>query len=407
MGCRRGWIRACVTSCPPSCGWDLWFIAGYGLATVLGAGLMLVLARSAVAKRWARFGMFAAITAVLADLFENLFLWLAVRGTATTVRLASTGSTRPSVPRGDQVLRRPSGAGHPRGCRRADRVPGRAVPRPPGAPATCSRPGRRRRPVRSWRATPGSPRPARRPTRSRTRRSPHRWARGYHVPSCGCEPTDPDGAVTGICLSGGGIRRASVALGALQCAVVARRRSSPARPIWCRSPAAGTPPAPSNRCSPRRAGRRARNPDTNVLSGRTASTAFLPGLRPEEDHLRRHTSYLAVVAQGAAAGAGAVGPAPAAHPGPALRTRDPPLGGGRAALRLRAAHRACPPVAGPGPLMDDIAPPPSRCRDPGRCGRWASSPAWRSRSGWCPSTRARATGRSRRDRSAGSRPGRR
>ena len=52
-------------------GWDLLYIALYGAGLLLGAWLLLSYSRSDAGVRWARFGLLAAVVAVLADLLEN------------------------------------------------------------------------------------------------------------------------------------------------------------------------------------------------------------------------------------------------------------------------------------------------------------------------------------------------
>ncbi|MFP5346357.1 MAG: patatin-like phospholipase family protein [Actinomycetes bacterium] len=131
-----------------------------------------------------------------------------------------------------------------------------------------------------------------------------RWARGYLVPGLAASSpvgTQPDGGpqgdgagdaqgdgagdgrrVTGFCVSGGGVRSASVTLGALQ---GLRRELLAARYLVSVSGGGYTAGALQMALQPPPEG-------TAGRSCATPQTALMPG-SVEEDHVRRHSSYIA------------------------------------------------------------------------------------------------------------------
>ena len=110
-----------------------------------------------------------------------------------------------------------------------------------------------------------------------------RWAQGFASPSARAKDA------IGVCVSGGGIRSATVALGALQALRekgVLGRRGLPG--VGVRRRLHGWwPPAGHDQGDRRPAG-----PVRLPRHQATAANAFAPG-SPEEDHLRRHSSYIA------------------------------------------------------------------------------------------------------------------
>ena len=98
------------------------------------------------------------------------------------------------------------------------------------------------------------------------------WAVGYGAPGA------PEPARTGICLSGGGVRAATVALGALQSL---RKELADADVLVSVSGGGYTAGA----------FRLALQKDSEAGQNPPAADVFAPG-SPEEDHLRRHSSYI-------------------------------------------------------------------------------------------------------------------
>ena len=120
--------------------------------------------------------------------------------------------------------------------------------------------------------------------RVRDRGAGERWRRGYRVPDC--VGHHENGQRIGIGLSGGGIRAATLALGALQSADM---RALVARSDYMVSVSGGGYTAGAflqlltSGCT---------SAEANKRIIRQPATAYAPG-SPEEDHLRRHASYLA------------------------------------------------------------------------------------------------------------------
>lgn len=108
-----------------------------------------------------------------------------------------------------------------------------------------------------------------------------RWAEGYAAPA------NPPAGEVGVCVSGGGIRSAAVALGAL-CALREKGVLGQARYLVSVSgggyTVGGLQLAMTKEAD--------REPDEPLASLASAADAFAPG-SPEEDYLRRHSSYLA------------------------------------------------------------------------------------------------------------------
>jgi hypothetical protein len=293
-------------------GWDLVLIEGYGVAAVLGALLLRYLARSAAARRWSRFGLVAAVTAVVADLLENLFLWLGVGGTgrllgwahpydlASIFAVVKFSAFVPAVlilvvgvlltwSRALPHLVSPRLADHRSVVLSAEQQDMHgARPVLPDDP---------------W--NPGRDQAVEPPTSPPLDGSTARWRRAYDVPVCADSrpPTgNPPGQVTGIGLSGGGIRAASVAMGALQSREWRHSVIPAAQHLISVSGGGYTSGAFQQALTD--AGQEYVPPSEDNLLVRYATaeppspaqsfpaTAFLPGT-VEEDHLRRHSSYLA------------------------------------------------------------------------------------------------------------------
>jgi hypothetical protein len=107
-----------------------------------------------------------------------------------------------------------------------------------------------------------------------------RWAQGFASPSHRSDDA------TGICVSGGGIRSASVALGALQ---ALRQKGVLGDAAYLVSVSGGGYTAGGFQL----AMTQARDTQWSALESKaTPANAFDPG-SPEEDHLRRHSSYIA------------------------------------------------------------------------------------------------------------------
>lgn len=265
--------------------WDLLLIALYGLGLVLGAWLLQVVSRSATARGWARFGLFAAVVLVVADVVEDAALSWAFRAGASAsssarafdvASVAAVIKFSASVP---AVLVFVAGVGltvarvltRTRHGEIADeeRRPARPVLPgdlgPTGDGASTAEPGD---PAAQERA---------------------RWWRGYNVPQCGHEHPGIHEQPTGICLSGGGIRAASVAMGALQSPEFRERVVPAARYLVSVSGGGFTAGAFQQGLTGARSA--AAVADGEAATG-TAATAFLPGTA-EEDHVRRNSSYLA------------------------------------------------------------------------------------------------------------------
>jgi hypothetical protein len=109
-----------------------------------------------------------------------------------------------------------------------------------------------------------------------------RWAQGF------ASPSDRSGDAIGICVSGGGIRSASVALGALQ---ALRKADVLDRASYLVSVSGGGYAVGGFQLAMAEAADSHR-PGPAPGSRATPGDAFDPG-SPEEDHLRRHSSYIA------------------------------------------------------------------------------------------------------------------
>jgi hypothetical protein len=264
--------------------WDVPLILLYGLGFYLGASLLLAYSRSSTGARWAELGRLATVVAVLADFAEDFFLWTALRpqlSVAASERSFDAASVA-AVIKFSALL--PAFVAFVLGClltwgrartqlRWGDRGVVATDERRPALPVLADDA------LLPVDPDDGYPAGARR----------GRWRRGYNVPDCAHPHRGLDGQSTGICLSGGGIRAASVALGVLQAPEFRTTVVPAARYLVSVSGGGYTSGAFQQNLTG--AGRNtAAGPGERVVH--SPATAFLPGT-VEEDHVRRHASYLA------------------------------------------------------------------------------------------------------------------
>jgi hypothetical protein len=306
-----------------SLAWDYGFIAGYGLALWLGTTAARWVFWTQRAATLARLSRGAVIVVVVADLIENLCLTVAVNGTgaspsavqATALDAAATASTIKftilvptaamallgiAVTLGRLLFSTGSHDFWP-----VDKVilptATEDRPKPPtlGAPAG-SRPARPNNRLHGLRVAlhdslyrEMQPSPPYRPLRTTLKPTSDepRWRHAYAVPSIkSTELKDrkPSDDIVGFCLSGGGIRSGSVAMGALQTLRTELRR---ARYLVSISGGGYTSGALAQLLTD--AG------DTNVAAyGRVVhdpDQGYGPG-SVELDRVRRHSSYIATSA---------------------------------------------------------------------------------------------------------------
>ena len=301
--------------------WDYAFIAGYGLALWLGTTAARWVFWSRRAASLARLGRGAAVVVVVADLLENLFLTIALNGTGPTPStlaataldaaaiaavikftvLVPTGImavagvivtlTRLASSRREHQLWAPDDIILPTATE--DQPPDPLIP---GAPAGSRRARARTRidqlrdalHQRLYRTAALTPRALTPGAGS----SEPRWQHAYNVPGIDHAALDartPESKVTGFCLSGGGIRSGSVAMGALETLRPALRDADYLVSI---SGGGYTSGALAQLLTDA-------GDDHHVTApGRAVhdpSTAYVAG-SVELDHVRRHSSYLATTA---------------------------------------------------------------------------------------------------------------
>ncbi|HEV7212675.1 MAG TPA: hypothetical protein VGN47_13290 [Blastococcus sp.] len=266
--------------------WDLPLIALYGLGLVLGALLALSVSRSATGRRWARFGLFATAVTVLADLVEDGALWWAFRDGAPAsssargfdvASVAAVVKFSASVPAAVVLV---VGVGL---------TVGRVVAGWFSSAAPDLAPDEHRAALPVLPGDAGPPESTGVPPATPAAAERARWWRGYNVPACGHPHPGTHGQPTGICLSGGGIRAASVAMGALQSPEFRARVVPAAQYLVSVSGGGYTAGAFQQALTGAGAGAAVGEGEQVVTS---PATAFLPGTA-EEDHVRRHASYLA------------------------------------------------------------------------------------------------------------------
>lgn len=256
--------------------WDLVFIGGYGIALLLGIWL---LARLLPDPKWHRrrsFAYTAAVVTIGADLLENMFLFVAGYLNTTTPWLRNgvlDGATAASVLKFSAAIPATALALTGLGLTFARLFQRRGKPR-----ATLH--FRRPKPVDGDQGVtdPAWPKEA---ADDRTR-----WRNAYNVP--GMDGIDArhkkNEEVIGVCLSGGGIRSASVALGALQTMATQLRSAQFLVSVSGGGYVAGAFQQALTAADPAVAlpGSVLRHPKDTFLQGGVG-----------EDHVRRHSSYLA------------------------------------------------------------------------------------------------------------------
>lgn len=271
--------------------WGLLLLAGYGAALLIGCRLACWLLRFSVLRRRARVALAATFVVIGAAVVEDVALfqglggrthvlgsdWLSLTAVLATVKYcvlvpASLGALTGLLL---AVVRGLTFTDAARGITPKDAIhPLPVVPQdlaslPAGATDAMA-------PVGG--VDPDEV------GRVKDRGAGERWRRGYRVPDCVAH--HENGQRIGIALSGGGIRAATLALGALQAPGM---RALVARSDYLVSVSGGgyTAGAFLQLLS---SGRTSELADERVI--RQSATAYAPG-SPEEDHLRRHASYLA------------------------------------------------------------------------------------------------------------------
>ena len=280
--------------------WDFALIAGYGLALVCGAWLATAVLWSPLGKRLARVGLPLALLAIGADVLENVLLlrniddprdWYLVAAAVCAVCkfcalapaavIAVTGwltaVTRLWVNRRSKVERRQA----------EPRV--EVLPRVPVGDDDLGSPGADRGDEGDGASLLASGKAGGR----------GRWGRGYVVPGFPAELRDRKGQTVGFCLSGGGVRSASVSIGALH-----SLRDELLSARYLASVSGGGYAGGAFQLALTGAGIDA-GTDTGTDTGADTGTDTELGevvrdpqsaLRPgsvEEDRIRRHASYLA------------------------------------------------------------------------------------------------------------------
>jgi hypothetical protein len=280
LGGREQYLRV-PGATPAAVDWDFLFIACYGLALFCGLQLCRRVFRSSGGQALAAVGPWLAGVAVVADVLENLFLLAALNELPGTGGLgARTSWTLFDLVAAAAVLK---------WC---CLLPALALALA-GAVVTparlwshrkkrlAARPPVEVRPSDPLEGDPPSPAHANDPETDASR-----WRRGFRVPEL--DASQQTGPLTGFCLSGGGIRSGSVALGALQ---ALRTDLGSAR--YLVSVSGGGYTAGALQLALTRADNRTFGPleqPTKVM--REPASAYMPG-SAEEDRLRRHARYLA------------------------------------------------------------------------------------------------------------------
>jgi hypothetical protein len=263
---------------------DFWLIGGCGLALLIGALLARWLLRDSL--RWAgRFGLFATIAAVLAACADNVFLLTALDTTRRFVGVGAYDAAAVAaavkycafIPAAVIAL-----AGVGLGLVRALTFSAQDI--------LLNTQYLRAAPVLESDQCSGNADP--------DAAALARWTRGYLVPACDHPESGPDAPevaltstpageeVVGIGLSGGGIRAACTALGVLQSTSFRKQVVRGASYLVSVSGGGYTAGAFAQFLTD------AGHVDEGQRLDNDAETAFLLGT-PEEDHVRRHSSYLA------------------------------------------------------------------------------------------------------------------
>ncbi len=257
---------------------DFMLIAGYSVAMLLGLTLAWCLV-SPSARRWIGFGAFAAGVTALADCLENLLLLRAIAGAPALLwldwyDLASAFAVVKFcalIPAAATAM-----LGIVLGVIRGLTFPHRGLLTPAEGmrplPILCTDQADHADDADAAEAGQQA-----------------RWRRGYAVPSCSHPRPAPTGSeTTGICLSGGGVRAASVALGVLQAERFRTEVVPHAQYLVSVSGGGYTAGAFAQALT---SAEPMDLPDGHQVV-RDPASAFLVG-SPEEDHLRRHSSYIA------------------------------------------------------------------------------------------------------------------
>jgi hypothetical protein len=269
---------------------DLGLIAGYGIALVLLSRLAISMAWTLTSRRLAQVGLLCSVAAVVADLFEDLFLFLskdsgwayAAAGGASALKWSAVVPA--GVTAGIGLLLA--------GARLWGNRNSKLESLQAGLPIDACLP-----------AAPLEP-----PPEDNIPLSPApgsvRWRNGFRVPDSHNAATDPDKESVAVCLSGGGIRSASVALGALQAMRSVLSEADFVVSVSGGGFTAGAIAQALTRAEPEAAPERGRLVRTmqSLRPAPPKRSEVSPDRRPEhvlapgsalEDHIRRHASYLA------------------------------------------------------------------------------------------------------------------
>jgi hypothetical protein len=270
---------------------DFVLIAGYGTALIIGIGLALWLVWPTRARQWVWFGLFSAILAIAADCAENAFLLHAISGhkTLLTLNCYDLASVAAVVKFCALVPAAVTAAfGVSLAVVRSVTFTRAVVLQDSdvhGLPLLPS--GSQARSNEA--ATTDARAHVRGGVDADEDGHSARWRRAYAVPRCeGVRQPDKGKHITGIGLSGGGIRAASVALGVLQAPEIRANVLPHAQYLVSVSGGgytAGAFAQALTEVSPADLG-------SGQVMVRDPESAFLVGT-PEEDHVRRHSSYIA------------------------------------------------------------------------------------------------------------------
>lgn len=255
--------------------WDFALIVGYAVTFTLTAFLARSVFRSLEARRVARLFVPLAVTVVLADVIENLLTLLAVyRGAGSTL----VGLRTLDLVTAAAVLKWM--------CLLPVAGISLAVLLVTAARLIAHR-GKHLQQRPSLSVSPPDPLEGDPPARHATGAADEaaRWRRGYRVPDVHVEERLPSTRVTAFCLSGGGIRSASVSLGALQ---ALRHRLLQAR--YLISVSGGGYTAGALQLALTEATDPAHRASGTIM--RSPASTYMPG-SVEEDRMRRHASYIA------------------------------------------------------------------------------------------------------------------
>ena len=249
-------------------GWDFALIAGYGLALLFALFLACKVFWSARGHAVAICAVPLAATAVAADVVENVFLLSAGTGHAWTVDGATAAAVLKFC------------------CLTPAAIVALAAMCVTAARFATGSGSNTWKNLETCRALPVSEHDPACPSGAADRTSADRWRRGYLVPGIDEEKlAKRDGSTVGIGLSGGGVRSASVALGAMQTLRTSLRKAD-----YLVSISGGGYTAGALQMAMTDAGD-GKVPEHGEYLHQ-ADEAFMPG-SVEEDWFRRHADYLA------------------------------------------------------------------------------------------------------------------